>query len=310
MSISTHVDTFAGKTVLDWDSNVGILDPDRFIYRISVEYGDEEEWTDVFAEFLDDPGASATTALVVGAWDFENQTREEVERIIEALVAAREQLPNLTALFLGDITFEENEISWIQQSDVAPLFEAYPQLEQFRVRGGEGLHFGRLHHERLQSLIVETGGLSREVVQDILNSHVPALTHLELWLGDENYGATTTVADLEPLFSGQLFPQLRYLGLRDSQISNEIAQRLSQSPLLDRIRVLDLSLGLLDDEGAQFLLDCPAVHKLEKLDIHHHYCSQEMVAQLETLDIELDASDRQESEEDDGEVYRYIAVSE
>ncbi|MFN8512833.1 MAG: hypothetical protein U0841_09650 [Chloroflexia bacterium] len=50
--------------------------------------------------------------------------------------------------------------------------------------------------------------------------------------------------------------------------------------------------------------------RLRKLDIHHHYCSDEAVAQLEALGIELDASDPQEVDEFEGEYYRYVAVGE
>jgi hypothetical protein len=311
MPFREHVEQFAGKTVVDWDPEVGIENPDTTIYRLSLSYDEwrDTSWTDSFAVFLDDSAASASTGLVVGAWNFEEEN--EAERIVEAIVAAREKLPRLSALFFGDITSEENEISWIQQTDVSPLLEAYPALEHFRVRGGNRLRCGMMRHERLQSLIIETGGLGRNIVQDIWRSDLPALEHLELWLGDENYGATTTVDYFAPLFAGQLFPGLRYLGLRDSEMANEIAAALARSPLLERIRVLDLSLGLLDDTGAGALLACPATRKLEKLDIHHHNCSDEMIAQLEALDIEVDISELQEADvDDDGQEWRYVAVSE
>jgi hypothetical protein len=131
-----------------------------------------------------------------------------------------------------------------------------------------------------------------------------------LWLGTDNYGATTTMADLEPLFAGTLFPTLRYLGLRNSDLEDAIAQAVAQSPLLERIRVLDLSLGVLTDTGAQALLDSPAVMRLEELDIHHHFCSEEMVERLEGLGIEVDASERETPDEWNGQEHRYVAVGE
>ncbi|MCI0647076.1 MAG: STM4015 family protein, partial [Chloroflexi bacterium] len=226
------------------------------------------------------------------------------------LVAARERLPRLAALFLGDIIMEESEISWIEQTDVSPLFEAYPALEHFTVRGGNRLSLGSLRHGRLKSLVIESGGLDVGVVRQVLAAELPALEHLELWLGSEHYGATTTVEDLAPLFAGHLLPKLRYLGLRDSEFTDAIAGAIAPAPILERIRVLDLSLGTLGDEGAAALLASPAVARLELLDIHHHFCSKGMVARLEKAGIRLNAGDRQKEEVYGGERWRYMAVSE
>jgi hypothetical protein len=79
--------------------------------------------------------------------------------------------------------------------------------------------------------------------------------------------------------------------------------------VLEKIRVLDLSLGNLEDEGAQALLASPAVARLEKLDIHHHFVSDAVVAQLKALGIEVDASERKKPYDFEPE-YRYIAVGE
>jgi hypothetical protein len=159
-------------------------------------------------------------------------------------------MPALRALFLGDIIVEENEISWIVQSDVSPLLDAFPALEELRVRGGQGLTLGAPRHARLRSLAIETGGLDAGLVRSLAAADLPELEHLELWLGTTDYGGTVTVADLEPILSGRLFPKLRYLGLRDSEIADEVAAALASAPILERVRVLDLSLGTLGDAGA------------------------------------------------------------
>jgi hypothetical protein len=69
-------------------------------------------------------------------------------------------------------------------------------------------------------------------------------------------------------------------------------------------------MGVMTDEGAAALLASPAIARLEKLDVHHHYCSEEMTAKLQSLGIEVDASERKEPDEDDDEVWRYVAVGE
>lgn len=309
MTISENKTEFAGKTVVDWE-NGSDISPD-FCYRIALSYDKEEQgqvWTDNFATFLASPSSSQTTGLVVGTW--QTPYEEGAGRIVEALVAARNRLPNLTALFIGDITYEECEISWIVQDDLTPLFEAYPQLEYFGARGSSRLRIGPIQHANLKSLVIESGGLPVEIVQQVLASQLPNLEHLELWLGIPDYGGDTTVADLAPLLAGELFPKLKYLGLRDSEVADDIAKALVNAPILERIEVLDLSLGTLGDEGAEALLTNPAISKLKKLDIHHHYCLPEVVAQLEELPITVDASDVQEVDHSDDEEYRYVAVSE
>jgi hypothetical protein len=309
MTIATHTERFAGRPITDYDPGQGIQSPERVIYRLRLSYEDDDAGktlTDLLASFLGDPAAAQVTGLVIGAWDFQNALSSAP--IVEALVAARDYLPNLKALFLGDITFEECEISWIQQSDVSPLFQAYPQLEHFRVRGNEGLSLGKLQHDHLQSLMIESGGLSAAVVRQVAAARLPELEHLELWLGTPDYGGDATVDDLKPILAGHLFPKLRYLGLRDSELADEVAAAVAQAPVLGRLKELDLSLGILSDQGAAALLASPAVARLEKLDIHHHYVTKGMVKKLQGLGITVDASEPQKPEgwyKD-----RYVAVSE
>ncbi len=56
------------------------------------------------------------------------------------------------------------------------------------------------------------------------------------------------------------------------------------------------------------------ISKLKKLDIHYHYCSEEMVARLETkmreAGGELDASDNQRLSPHYDPEWRYVAVGE
>jgi uncharacterized protein (TIGR02996 family) len=260
--------------------------------------------------FLADPAVHLVEALVVGCcWG--GNYGESSAGVVEALIAARGRLPNFRALFLGDILRRENEISWILHSDITGLLAAFPNLEHFRVRGGGGLVLRALRHDKLRSLVFEASNLSREVVRAVGASKLPALEHLEIWLGTDRYGADTTPADLKGILQGKRLPSLRYLGLRNSEIADDVAVALSKAPVPGRLRVLDLSLGTLTDAGAEALLAIPALARLEKLDIHHHYVSPELVAQFQALGIEVDASDPQEAEDfGDEELYRFVAHSE
>jgi hypothetical protein len=62
--------------------------------------------------------------------------------------------------------------------------------------------------------------------------------------------------------------------------------------------------------GAAALLDSPAGRGLKKLDLHHHFCSDAMMAKLKALPLEVDVDDREAPDEWDGEEHRYVSVSE
>lgn len=311
MTIGDNMDELAGLPVRDWSSGDEITDPEKTAFRITVDYELEEEgilWMDLFHEFVELPGADKVKALIVGAWGPQAtaQGAEMVDDIVQALVSARDRLPSLQALFFGDITFEECEISWINQSNVSPVLTAYQQLRYFGVRGGQGLSLGGLKHPNLRHLVIETGGLPVSVVREIGNSDLPELEHLEIWFGSETYGADYELTDVEPIVSGDKFPKLKYLGLRNSEQSDGLAGLVAHSPILERLEVLDLSMGLISDEGAGYLLESPHLAKLRRLDLHHNYFSEMMLKRLKRLPIDVNVDENEQSAEDD----RYIAVSE
>lgn len=317
MTIGQHAEMFAGYRVEDYDPDAGAPagQAERWVInRLSLSYEQTESgltFAALLDRFLGEPAAAEAPGLVIGSWGFDDMSDATgAAHVVQALAAARDRLPSLRALFLGDIIFEECEISWINQTDVSPLLRAYPALEHFRVRGGTGLSFGSLHHEQLKSLIVESGGLDAKVLAEVAAANLPRLEHLELWLGSDNYGGIADPAPLVPVLASAGFPRLRTLGLRDSEIADQVAAAVARTPLLERIRVLDLLLGNLGDEGARALLANLAVARLEKLDIHHHYVSPDMVAKLQALGIEVDASDPKEADKSQYGEFRYIAVSE
>jgi hypothetical protein len=307
-----YIDTFAGKPVKEWQSR--IQDPEDACYalRLSNDESNEGwEWTDKFAAFLDDPSSSRVFGIIIGWWGAAYHWRTGISaKIVEALVTAHNRLPDLRAIFFGDIVSEEDHISYIQQTDLSPLLAAYPHLEHLGVRGSDGLSLGSLKHDRLKSLIIESVGLGANVVREVAGAELPELEHLELWLGTEERGCNATGADLAPILEGKSFPKLKYLGFLNCDFTDEIAQAVATAPVVERIRVLDLSLGTLGDEGAKALLQSPAISRLEKLDINHHFCSEEMTEKLESLDIEVNADDRLEPYDAGDEVWRYVAIME
>ncbi len=312
MTIGEHTEEFASYSILDWESGSDIDDPENTLIRISLGYDEAEDaarWSDKFAEFLELPEAELVPGIVVGAWE-DVGTDANAERVVQALVAARENLRALHVIFFGDITYEESEISWIEQTDMSPLFTAYPHLTHFCVRGGNGLRLGIIDHESLKQLVVQAGGLDSDVVAQICKSKLPRLEHLELWLGDSNYGADCEVSHLMPILEGKLFPRLTYLGLRNSEITDDIAVALASAPIVQQLDCLDLSMGTISDRGGEALLHSSAIKKLKVLNLNHHYLSTDMMNRFSSLGPETDIGKQLTGQPDGDEVYRYVAVSE
>ncbi|MFE7599247.1 STM4015 family protein [Streptomyces sp. NPDC057494] len=319
MTVGTYLQEFHGLPVFDFpgaDAQVELPVTDAVAWRISAPtYSDpgDELWGPQFERFLKTVDPGRVRALVVGGWDeaYENSSAD----IVTALIGANNRLTGLEAVFLGDMTGEDCEISWIIQSDVTPLLAAYPALREFGVRGGSELAFPSIRHSGLKALVVQTGGLRADVVRGIVGSDLPALEKLELWLGTDEYGGDSTPDDLAPLLAGTAFPALRELGLCDSVIQDAVAAAVAGAPVVARIERLDLSMGVLTDEGAAALLDGQPLTHLTHLDLSHHYLSAAMCervrAALVPHGVTVDLSDEQVAEDDgDGDVWRYVAVAE
>ena len=301
---------FIGERVTDF--RAGKPAKGKSVFRIRVSYDDEggEDESGYFerlAAFLASDAAPAAKGLVLGAYDLEGGSTGI--DWFGPLVEGKDRLPNLKALFLGDILQEECEISWIQTSDVSPVLAAFPGLELLRIRGATGLEIKKPQHAKLRALAIESGGLAATVVGQICRGKFPQLEYLELWLGTPDYGGDCRVNDLQPLLAGKLFPKLKYLGLRNAQIADDIAAVVATSPVVDQLEILDLSLGNLSDEGASALLQLEG-KSLKRLDLHHHYISKPLQKKVKALPFPVDVSDAKSGEDEEDEGGRFISVSE
>ncbi|GAA1331465.1 STM4015 family protein [Streptomyces sanglieri] len=318
MSGVDHLHELFGLPAVDFQHASGetpVQAADAAAWRISVDpYDDDSEmtWEEAFKAFLETVDPAGVRALIVGQWGEAYEVKSSYA--IDLIIAAADRLTSLEAVFIGDMTSEENEISWIEQSDVTALLNAFPGLLELGVRGGTDLVFSPSKHERLRSLTIETGGLPVGVIRGILDSELPALERLDLWLGVSAYGGDADVADLAPLLSGTRFPRLTHLGLRNSEVQNEIAAAVASAPVVAQLRVLDLSNGTMGDEGAAALLDGQPLTHLEKLDLYHHFMTEPMerriVQALEPHGVRVDVSERETPWGNRGIDGRYTSVSE
>ncbi|WP_242614216.1 STM4015 family protein [Actinomadura roseirufa] len=247
------------------------------------EQGASPEKLDWLPEGVD---TTRITHLVLGFWDYDGGA-------VESLVAAADRFTNLRALFLGDILDWELHISWIKHGDITPLFEAYPGLEHLEIRGASDLRFEPPRSDRLRVLRIESGGLPTEVATAVAAAELPALEHLDLWIGSDWYDGTSAPGDYAPILTGERLPALRHLGLENGGFQDELAEALATAPVVARLESLSLALGMLSDRGAEALLTGQPLTHLRRLDLHHHYLAEAMADRVKAAlpGVEVDLTD-------------------
>jgi len=275
--------------------------------RLSVgyeEYEDGERMSALIEKLAAGEHSQQLVSLIIGDWG--QAYEDSPESFLDTLIANRERFPNLKKLFIGDMDYEDCEVSWIMQTNLSPVLKAYPNLESFTIKGSTDLRLEPLEHARLKELVIICGGLPAEVLADIRNAKLPELRKLELYLGVDEYGFSGSIDDVLSVADPGLFPKLTYLGLKDSEIQDEIAQALADAPILDQLETLDLSYGTLSDAGAEALLASARIKKLKHLDLKYHYMSDEMVKRWQDSGLPVDVSDQQDTEDE----WRYPFLTE
>lgn len=216
--------------------------------------------------------------------------------VLDALVARH---PELGRLALGAITFpdfergnyvpedlERDGSSWqLSVPGMDRLLNALPSLEDLVVQASDVSVFeaAPMAAPRLRRLIVRAETLAPQVVTTLGRGSFPALSRLELWLGDIAYGWGATANDLAPLFRSSGLPALRHLTLV-SDLGESLIDELAESALLAGLSTLDLSHGVLDDRGAVRLRDrFPRFAHLDRLTLTGNAITQQGAAALREL---------------------------
>ncbi len=285
----------------------------------SKKYGYEYEEIDeegkscetIVADILADPEFLNLEEVIIGCWGEAWDDGEGAETIINDIIENKEKFSHIKSLFVGDMDFEECEVSWIVQGNYEKLFEAMPQLEKLTIKGSTELELGKVNAPNLRSLEIICGGLPKEVIESVRDANLPALEELRLYIGVDDYGFDGSIEDIKELLEKSNFPKLKILGLCDSQIQDEICEAVLASGYMKQIERLELSMGSLTDKGGQLLLDkLPEFPNVNYLDVHYHFLSDEMMEKLEALPIEVDIDEQNEPDEWDDEVYYYPMLTE
>ncbi|KIG13892.1 Molybdate metabolism regulator [Enhygromyxa salina] len=272
------------------------------------EYGfDGPNAAEVLAAVMASPASEHLEQLTVGLTDFDGGGLRDAHQAIAAGIVH----PHLDTVFIGDFSADEQEVSWVDHGDVSGLYAKAPKLRTLRLRGA-GIELGKLEHPTLARLEIESGGLPEASVVSLANAKLPELVHIEVWFGRTDYGGTTNIAALRPLFSTKTLPKLKHLGLQNSEMQDEIAVELAKSKLLAQVDSVDLSMGTMRGAGAQAIIDhAQAFKHLKSLNLSNNYIPGPQRAQLHAaLDgiVKLGRQDTPESY--DGTDYYYTSVGE
>ena len=205
-----------------------------------IHYSEQLDAGALLADTLALPVCRFVRTIRIG--DVPASEQMSYDTVVEALRAAA--LPHLRTLEIAPTDFQ---MSWTH-TDVSGL--ALPDLEALVIGGGD-ITTGELAFPSLRRFVVRTGGLSAESLDAIILADWPLLEDLEVWFGDEEYGATdVSESQLTALFARPV----RRLALRNAAFTDAICDAIVGARLLPRLEILDLALGTLTDEGAERLI--------------------------------------------------------
>lgn len=277
------------------------------------EYDEYEDGTKgagtLIGDLLADPDFSSLTELSIGNWG--DCWEESCQPVIDGIISHANDFSHIRSLFIGDMDFEECEVSWIIQGNYSELWAALSELTELTIKGSTELELGTVFHENLESLTIICGGLPNSVIESVKTACLPRLKKLVLYIGSDNYGFEGNCDTIRSLLDTMDFPKLEYLGIVDSEIQDELAETVLESRYMDQIHTLDLSCGTLSDKGGALLLEAlPAHPNIKRLDVHYHYLSTEMMQRLGALPIETELSEQNKPEHYRGEVWMNAMLTE
>ena len=280
-------------------------------YHEYEDYEDGKTAETMVGEILADPEFQNIDKLIIGDWG--GAYEDSCQALLDDIADNADKFSHITSLFVGDMDYEECEISWIIQGDYSRIWEAMPQLKEITVKGSTDLKLGKIKHSNLESLTIICGGLGSDVIKEIEEAELPELKKLLVYIGSENYGFDGDADTVRSLLANSDFPELEYLGIADSEIQDELTAVVLDCKYIDSITTLDLSCGTITDKGGELLLKkLPELKNLKKLDLSYNYLSDEMKEKLTaaTPAVEMDLSDSQEADEWDGELWYNAMVTE
>ena len=313
--LASNTDYFLGP-LADHTKTYDGNDTDAFTWRFGFihaaklshnQYGDadfEGSLAEVLETLLRHPSGRFLTELVFG---FNNDPNEDpLDDLIGIL--AKKAPATIRKLHFGDFVYpDETEMSWYHVGNLGKVWKAVPQLQTLIVQGGD-FELGTIELPEVTRAEFRTGGLSAASAKAIAKAVWPKIEHLEVWYGDDNYGGTAKVSDIVALLDRRDLLRLTSLGIKNTQFTDELCGVLATGKLLPQLTRLDLSMGVMTDEGAELLAGRKDAFKhLAELDVSRNYLTKAGLAALKGIAKSVVSTEQRET--DDPE-YRHPSVGE
>ncbi len=280
------------------------------------EPDDESPMEAIVERVLKHPAGHFVRSLSLGLPPHED-TEWHMEGLGKAIAAAG-PLPRLEVLDLSEPSEHMDQESWRRVGDLRGIWEAAPNLKVLKLRGSSGSDDGTpiklapIDAPHLETLIIFSGGLDAAAPKEIGAAKLPALTHLELMFGSDNYGCNCTMDSLKGILSGKGLPKLKVLGLKNSEWEEELIEAIATSAILPKLEVLDLSMGVLWKEGsAAIIKHAEKFEHLKKLILDDNYFDDAQIAAIQKVLKNAQLGEQKELDEPDAEEpYRYTSIAE
>lgn len=213
-----------------------------------------------------------------------------------------------TPPWLRSVSFDRGNFWDISSTSIhvdGAFWKAVPQLEELYLEIGQ-INLGAIDAPALKKFSIVSGGFSD--VDTIAVAKWPALEHLSLYFGRDEYGGLEEPGPVQQLLATAAPSKLKHLGLCNAVFADDVPALLLGSKWLAQLDSLDLSRGTMGDVGANVLLkNAETFRHLRVLDLSRGYFSDGVVAQLRATfpGVVLNDLARDADPED-----RYVSLSE
>jgi len=302
--LADHTRTYDGNDTEAFTWRFGFIHAAKLSHNQYTAADFEGSMAEVLETLLRHPSGRFLTELVFG---FNNDPNEDpLDDLIGILV--KKAPATIRKLHFGDFVYpDETEMSWYHVGNLGKVWKAVPRLRTLIVQGGD-FELGTIELPEVTHAEFRTGGLSAASAKAIAKAVWPRIEHLDVWYGDDNYGGTAKVSDVEALLDRRDLLRLTSLGIKNTQFTDELCGVLAAGKLLPQLTRLDLSMGVMTDEGAGLLAERrDAFTHLAELDVSRNYLTKEGLAALKGIAKSVISTEQREA--DDPE-YRHPSVGE